>query len=582
VRELEGRPRALEAADPVALREVKRWPSRPTRWAAAGRSGRTRSGQARARGAAWDACRVEAHPASRIAPCAAWSPKRAGPTTGGRRLRATMRADEGRPSTRARHPTARRRRLRVGRPVDRAPSSDRPGRSARGDVLPSRSSRPPAHEGPSVVGQRVALDSARPSRLLIGQSSACDVRIADSQVSRRHCAVRVSRAGGCASRILDSKNGHVSSTASRSSTPSSRAARSSASAPPRSASRRRRPPSAARPLPQAKSFGRMIGASAEMRRLYPLCARLAAGRRQLRRRGRDGDRPKRSLRKPFMKRARAAAGPFIVFDCTAVPPNLVESELFGHEARRLHGGRRAAGGRLRAGPRRHAPHRRDRRTSTSRCSRSSCEPLERSEVRRVGGDRPIKGRRPAFLSATRARPRPRGRGGPVFATTCFIASRSPASSCRRSDAGAATSRSSPRTFGPACPATRKAPPPDVMRRWQDDAWPGNVRPAPQRRRPANRPRRPSPSAAPSPTSPTSDRPRRARRLRLATSWTKSSSRTCRSPRLASSSSTTSSAGTFEAGPRATWRQTSSTPLLRPGGRAALLPDPPRQSRPRGG
>ena len=26
-----------------------------------------------------------------------------------------------------------------------------------------------------------------------------------------------------------------------------------------------------------------------------------------------------------------AAGPFVVFDCTAVPPNLVEAELFGHE-----------------------------------------------------------------------------------------------------------------------------------------------------------------------------------------------------------------------------------------------------------
>src|SRR5262249_52864406 len=26
-----------------------------------------------------------------------------------------------------------------------------------------------------------------------------------------------------------------------------------------------------------------------------------------------------------------ASGPFMVFDCTSVPPNLVESELFGHE-----------------------------------------------------------------------------------------------------------------------------------------------------------------------------------------------------------------------------------------------------------
>jgi len=31
------------------------------------------------------------------------------------------------------------------------------------------------------------------------------------------------------------------------------------------------------------------------------------------------------------ERSRRAAGPFVVFDCGAVPPNLIESELFGHE-----------------------------------------------------------------------------------------------------------------------------------------------------------------------------------------------------------------------------------------------------------
>ena len=31
------------------------------------------------------------------------------------------------------------------------------------------------------------------------------------------------------------------------------------------------------------------------------------------------------------QRSGRAAGPFVVFDCGAVPPNLIESELFGHE-----------------------------------------------------------------------------------------------------------------------------------------------------------------------------------------------------------------------------------------------------------
>ena len=37
------------------------------------------------------------------------------------------------------------------------------------------------------------------------------------------------------------------------------------------------------------------------------------------------------MRTPSTTPARARARPFVVFDCGAVPPNLVESELFGHE-----------------------------------------------------------------------------------------------------------------------------------------------------------------------------------------------------------------------------------------------------------
>ncbi len=37
-----------------------------------------------------------------------------------------------------------------------------------------------------------------------------------------------------------------------------------------------------------------------------------------------------------------ASGPFLVFDCTAVAPRLLESELFGHEQRRVHGRRPSA------------------------------------------------------------------------------------------------------------------------------------------------------------------------------------------------------------------------------------------------
>ncbi|MEZ4314741.1 MAG: sigma-54 dependent transcriptional regulator [Polyangiaceae bacterium] len=67
-----------------------------------------------------------------------------------------------------------------------------------------------------------------------------------------------------------------------------------------------------------------------MRRLYPLCEKLAAASVPVVIEGETGT-GKEVLAESLHETGPRSGGPFAVFDCTAVPPNLVESALFGHE-----------------------------------------------------------------------------------------------------------------------------------------------------------------------------------------------------------------------------------------------------------
>lgn len=129
-----------------------------------------------------------------------------------------------------------------------------------------------AIEGPD-KGISIAIDGACPTRMLVGQSPACDVRLTDREASRRHLTLEV--VGGKL-RVTDlgSKNGTYVDRLSigeanldggetiRIGTNLIRVTRMDVV--PRAE------------LPAATSFGRVIGASREMRQLYTLCTRLAA------------------------------------------------------------------------------------------------------------------------------------------------------------------------------------------------------------------------------------------------------------------------------------------------------------------
>ncbi len=177
------------------------------------------------------------------------------------------------------------------------------------------------------AGLALELDGAAPARLLIGKSSACDLELDDPDVSRRHCAIEMA---GARLRVTDlgSTNGtridHVFITDAFL-TGGETIGVGSVRILVEHKVDGRNPP-----VPYADRFGRLIGASRAMRRLYPLCKKLADAHVPVVIEGETGT-GKEVLAEALHEEGPLSAQPFVVFDCTAVAPSLVESELFGHE-----------------------------------------------------------------------------------------------------------------------------------------------------------------------------------------------------------------------------------------------------------
>ncbi len=177
------------------------------------------------------------------------------------------------------------------------------------------------------AGNRFVLDGSTPSRVLAGKSPACEIRLTDSSVSRRHAAFDVT---GQRLRLtdLDSTNGtFVNGVAVvdafldggefvRMGNTSFHVQLLDATKPVNISAR--------------TSFGNVVGASEEMRRLYPLAERLAQSDVSVIIEGETGT-GKEVLAESIHQMSARASGPFVVFDCMSAPPTLLESALFGHE-----------------------------------------------------------------------------------------------------------------------------------------------------------------------------------------------------------------------------------------------------------
>ncbi len=78
------------------------------------------------------------------------------------------------------------------------------------------------------------------------------------------------------------------------------------------------------------SFGELVGSSRKMRQIFAICEKIAPSIATVVIEGETGT-GKELIARAIHQYSLRREKPFVVFDCSAVAPNLIESELFGHE-----------------------------------------------------------------------------------------------------------------------------------------------------------------------------------------------------------------------------------------------------------
>ncbi len=321
-------------------------------------------------------------------------------------------------------------------------------------------------EGPD-EGKVFELDPNAPSRMLVGTSPACSIVLTDPTVSRRHAAFDPTANGAYRLTDVGSTNGtfvdgvRVVDAYVRGGELvrfGGTAVRLEADAGAEHA-----------PLPSAMRFGKTLGASVAMRRLYLACEKLAAARVPVVIEGETGT--GKEVLAESLHEMGGARGPFVVFDCTTVAPSLLEAELFGHERGAFTGADRARPGVFEEA---------DGGTLLIDeigdldlpLQAKLLRALDRSEVRRVGGQRTIKVD-VRFLAATRRDLDKEVAAGrfrdDLFHRLAVARVELPPLRARQGDVPILTRHFVKQMGGPPTLAAQ------IEARFADYAWPGNVR-----------------------------------------------------------------------------------------------------------
>ncbi|MBX3228427.1 MAG: sigma 54-interacting transcriptional regulator [Labilithrix sp.] len=217
----------------------------------------------------------------------------------------------------------------------------KPGEMA--TIRRTRFSRPPAAgsafvitvvEGPD-AGLVASLDATGPTRALLGQSPVCTIRLTDREVSRRHAALTVQDTKLI---VLDlgstngtTVNGVLVKEAALQGGEAIRIGSSVLSV--------RRGEARAADLGQASSFGRVIGESPAMKRLYPALSQLAGSDRPALLEGEAGT-GKELVAEEIHRASGRAEAPFITLESSTIPAAELHDALFaeGGLFQQAHGG----------------------------------------------------------------------------------------------------------------------------------------------------------------------------------------------------------------------------------------------------